>query len=78
MNRRIAFRSAARAEFDEASDWYERQRVGLGAEFIAAVQETLDRISAAPEAHSPVFNDTRRALVRRFPYSVLYRAEADL
>jgi len=77
MSLRIEFRAEARAEFDEACDWYERQRKGLGADFTACVQETLDQISVSPEAHSPVFKDIRRAIVRRFPYSVFYRPEPE-
>ena len=34
----IVFRRAARIEFDDAADWYEQRRAGLGAKFTAAVQ----------------------------------------
>ena len=61
------------AEFDEAFDWYERQRPGLGVEFVERVQDAFDRISRAPELHAIVHRDIRRALVRKFPYSVFYR-----
>jgi plasmid stabilization system protein ParE len=64
----------AQAEFDEAVDWYE-QRVRRGAEFIDWVQEVLDRIAALPQIHQVVYQDIRRAVVRRFPYSVMYRVE---
>ena len=38
----------ARDEFDAATDWYEQQRPGLGADFVARVREVLQRISAMP------------------------------
>jgi plasmid stabilization system protein ParE len=30
-----------------------------------------------PETHAKVYQDVRRALVRRFPYSIYYRFRAD-
>jgi plasmid stabilization system protein ParE len=69
----VVLRREARAEFDEAFDWYEQKRAGLGVEFAEQVQAVFDRISAMPELHAMVYKDVRKALVRRFPYSVFYR-----
>jgi plasmid stabilization system protein ParE len=77
MNLPVVLRSEARAEFDEAFDWYEQQRPGLGVDFVMRVQEVLDRISAMPELYEQVFQDVRRGVVRRFPYSVFYKVETD-
>lgn len=38
----ILLRPAAAADIEEAFLWYERQRAGLGNEFLAAVESTLD------------------------------------
>jgi plasmid stabilization system protein ParE len=73
MSLPLVIRSRARAEFDEAFDWYEQQRAGLGIQFAESVQAVFDNISAMPEQHAPIFRDVRRALVRQFPYSVMYR-----
>ena len=51
MKRPIVLRHEARVEFDEAADWYEQRRSGLGGEFIDEVQTTLDRIAEMPEAY---------------------------
>ena len=77
MSRAIVFREAAHWEFDEAFDWYESERSGLGSEFVAEVQAALDRIVAAPDSPAIVLADIRRRAVRRFPYSIYYRAHAD-
>jgi plasmid stabilization system protein ParE len=50
----IVLRQEARAEFDEAFDWYEQQQVGLGVEFAERVQAVFDRISPMPELHAIV------------------------
>jgi plasmid stabilization system protein ParE len=76
MSVTVVLRPAAQAEFDEAFDWYEQQRAGLGPQFAASVQDTLDRLAVMPQVHSPVFKDLRRAGVRRFPYAIYYRIEA--
>jgi plasmid stabilization system protein ParE len=75
MSLPVGLRPEARAEFDEAFDWYEQQRPGLGLDFAAQVQEVLDRISATPELYAQVFEDVRRAVVQRFPYAVFYKIE---
>ena len=72
----IVLRPEARAEFDEAFDWYEQQRVELGVEFAECVQAVFDRISAMPELHAVVHRDVRKALIRKFSYAVFYRVRS--
>jgi plasmid stabilization system protein ParE len=73
----IIFLPEARAEFDDAYDWYESQRAGLGEAFADQVQRVLDRIIAVtPRMHAAVLGDVRKAVVARFPYCVYYREEA--
>lgn len=66
-------RAAAAADVEEAYDWYEAQREGLGDEFLAAVQAALESILNHPEAAPIVHRETRRVLLRRFPYGIHYR-----
>jgi plasmid stabilization system protein ParE len=75
MSLTIRLLPEAKAEFDDAADWYERRRIGLGQSFIACVRRTLDRISANPQLYAPVYGSVRKASVSRFPYVILYREE---
>ena len=75
MNLRLVLRRAAQAEFDEAADWYEQQQTNLGREFVAKVQATFDRIQQRPRQFPVVFEETRQAIIERFPYSVIFQAE---
>jgi hypothetical protein len=59
----IVFRRAARAEFDDAADWYDQRQARLGAAFTAAVQLVLDQVAAQPAFYPQVFQDVREALV---------------
>lgn len=67
------FRPAAAADVEEAYLWYENQRPGLGEEFLAAIKETIETLTANPEGFSVVHRQTRRALLRRFPYGIYFR-----
>jgi plasmid stabilization system protein ParE len=66
----------ADAEMAEAARWYERHRLGLGAEFLAAVDAAVARIEENLRIGSPtprVADEAiRRVFVRRFPYHVVY------
>ncbi len=76
MSRPLRLLPDAKAEFDDAADRYERQQVGLGLDFLARVGDVLTRIAANPRLHAAVGGDVRKAVVRRFPYVVLYREDA--
>jgi toxin ParE1/3/4 len=75
MSLPVVFRRAARVEFDDAADWYEQRRAGLGAAFTAAAQQILDRISAQPDFYPQVYQDVREALIPGYPYCIYYRPE---
>lgn len=68
----VRYLVAAQAELDEAFAWYEMQRPGLGYDFISETDATIRRICLNPEAYARVDRDVRRALVKRFPYGVMF------
>jgi toxin ParE1/3/4 len=41
------------------------------------VEESLEKISRNPDLHPVVHKKIRRALIRRFPYGILYFIEKD-
>src|SRR5438445_9294954 len=75
MSLPVVLRDEAQAEFDEAFDYYEQRRAGLGVALVTRVQEVFDRIAVNPLMHAVVFADIRKAVVAKFPYGVYYRAE---
>jgi toxin ParE1/3/4 len=77
VKRTTRITEAASDEF-AAVRWYESQRLGLGAELFDAVVTTIARIEQQPEmvmAHAE--SPTRRTLVERFPYQIVYRLTQD-
>jgi plasmid stabilization system protein ParE len=63
----------AREEIDQAVDWYEKQRPGLGDEFFHYLREAFDDLSEAPFLYAPYRTRYRKMNLRRFPYSVIYQ-----
>ena len=66
------FHPAAEAELQEASDWYEDHREGLGLDFLDAVRRKIFQVLENPQLWRE-FERTRRVLVGRFPYVLVYR-----
>lgn len=73
----VVFHDLAEGELYEASASYANARPGLGDAFISEVQHAVDALAAAPLAGLEVEDGVRWWLVRRFPYSVLYRVRED-
>lgn len=71
--RKIIFRPQARLEFDKAGDWYEKERLGLGMEFMAEIHLLLQRIATTPEQFPMLYRDVRKAVAKRFPYCIYFR-----
>jgi len=72
------FHPAAEAEYLEAVAYYELKRPGLGASFLAEFENAIDAVLAAPH-RNPVEQPphVRRRRLKRFPYTILYRAVAE-
>jgi plasmid stabilization system protein ParE len=77
VTRKPVFRPQADQEVQSARQWYEGQRPGLGIEFANAIDEVVERISSNPLAFPIVHSETRRAVVRRFPYGIYFRVLED-
>lgn len=73
MSLAVRLRLEAQGEMNEAAAWYERQREGLGNEFLDDVERCLARIGVTPHAAIVWRDDVRRRHVGRFPYHVFYR-----
>jgi len=72
-----SFHPFAQIELNEATDYYEECRPGLGNEFVKDIYAAIHRILLFPKAWSPISKNTRRCLVNRFPYGVIYQIVND-
>jgi len=71
------FHPEANREFIEAIDYYEECEPGLGCDFSIEIHSAVRNILDYPNAWPVLRDDTRRCLVNRFPFGILYSIEED-
>jgi len=72
------FNPAARLEHLEHIAYYERQRLGLGARYLAAFEAAMSRICQTPQRFKIEFEpDIRLCRIAGFPYNILFRQVVD-
>jgi len=73
----VSLTSVAEEEFAKAAEYYELQREGLGDEFVSEVLRTAAILEDFPQIGTPIMPKFRSFQVRRFPYALVYREDAD-
>jgi toxin ParE1/3/4 len=73
----LRFLEPARLELLGISTFYEDQAHGLGANFLDIVSAALSLIRENPEIGVPHRTDTRRLVLPRFPYSLVYLVDGE-
>ena len=68
----ISFNHEAYSELEHAKRWYSQQAEGLGEQFFQEVQFAIAQIRKTPHTWPTYTKGTRRFLVHRFPYAVVY------
>ena len=69
----------AKADADHAADWYAdaEPEKDLDVEFLAEVKRVARLIGERPRAWTEIEPGVRRAVLRRFPYSLIYTVDPD-
>jgi plasmid stabilization system protein ParE len=75
MTLRVRLTEEADRHLTAAAKWYERQRPGLGIEFLDQALTALPRLVEHPLRYPIVRRDIRRAPMARFPYGIYFRVE---
>jgi len=71
-NKPLVVHRLARNEASAASRWYRRRSVKAAARFAAELARAFQTIEDRPESFPSYLGDTRRCLLRRFPYVVVF------
>lgn len=71
--RRIAFHPDADRELEQAQIWYEERVAGLGRMFFFEIESAIHAIQGSPDTWPNYVKGTKRFLVHRFPFGVIYR-----
>ena len=69
---RVSLHPEAVEELEQAVIYYEDCQSGLGKQLSQEIDASIKLILAFPHAWSVLEDGTRRILVRRFPYGLLY------
>ena len=73
MPKRVLFDPAAIAEARAAHSWYAARSPSSSANFLHELDDAVDAIVKAPERWAPFVEGTRRYVLRRFPFYLVYR-----
>lgn len=65
----------AEAELWEAVAFYEQRGPGLGKDFACAIKAAIEMVQRFPERGMLRKDETRRVLIHRFPYLLVYTCQ---
>ena len=72
---RLCYTERSKSDVTSAFEWYEKQRRGLGFEFLDCIEIALRGIQTFPEICELCYLNFRRCVIRRFPFSIFYTIE---
>lgn len=68
---KVEYHPSTASDLNDAFNHYDDLQAGLGNAFRDEIYAAIDRVLENPEIHAAV-KGVRRALVKRFPYSVVF------
>ena len=77
MKYHLRIRPEAEEDLKSTFAWYEEQREGLGFDFLLQVDAGLRFLERNAEILPKQYKNTRKLLIKRFPYKVIYILEQD-
>jgi plasmid stabilization system protein ParE len=74
---RVRLEPPADREFSEATAYFGDQSSRAAEEFVSEMIAAMNLLAQFPRIGTPIFEDVRRLLLRRFPYQLVYRVLGD-
>src|SRR5437867_7157232 len=71
----LGLHEAAFAEAQAAYDWYAARNPAAAEGFIEELDHAMEQIGTFPDAGASHVSGTRRYVMRRFPFTVIYREQ---
>ena len=75
MSYSLKLQDEAIIDLQDAFEWYEGQKPGLGYELIEEVQIGYEKICNSPQHYSAINNTYRKLKINRFPYLIIFEIE---
>ena len=60
---------------EEAEAWYRQRNYEASARFLSEIYDALENVAQWPRRWPPYQHGTRRFVLHRFPFSIVYREE---
>ncbi len=77
MTRNLELRLKAERDIVVARQWYDQERPSLGTEFLDEVFSAIRNVVSTPFQYPLVYRETRRALLRHFPFAIYFRTSVN-
>ena len=77
MAYKLVVKEEASLEIKEAYFYYEKKKIGLGTLFLNTLGSYLERLRKSPEHFPKKNNFFREAVIKQFPYMIIFRIEED-
>jgi len=72
---KLRYTSRAKEDLEIALTWYEKQRIGLGHDFLACVEAGTQSIIRNQKMYRLYYANFYGCVVRRFPFIIFYTIE---
>lgn len=69
----LEYHPESKPESREAIDWYWSRSRAAGLDFAIELKAALAQLRKAPQICPPYLHGTRRAVLKRYPFSVVFR-----
>ena len=74
---KVRFSSAANRDVRRALEYYKREAgADVAKDFHYGLMTTVERIKQWPESFPLIHDELRRALLKKFPYQIVYKIES--
>ena len=75
--KRLRIRSEAQEEINSAFEYYLQRNPTVADAFLTQIEIALKQIVAHPNFHPPYTKNSRRNILEKFPYSVIFREKEE-
>ncbi|NER08882.1 MAG: type II toxin-antitoxin system RelE/ParE family toxin [Okeania sp. SIO3C4] len=73
----VRFKETTFNQIEDAYDWYEMKREGLGRLFLFSIDDVVLLLKNNPYQFMKIYKEVRRAVTKKFPYALFYRIKED-
>ncbi|MDO9535523.1 MAG: type II toxin-antitoxin system RelE/ParE family toxin [Bacillota bacterium] len=74
---KLRYTDRAKEDIEFAFEWFEKQKKGLGFDFLDCIEIPINSICTFPEMCQKYYSSFRGCVIMRFPFSIFYTIEGE-